>query len=64
MERALDRLLRGRTSLVVAHRLATVQRADEILVVEHGRVVQRGAARDLLAVDGPFRRLATADVAG
>jgi ATP-binding cassette subfamily B protein len=64
VERALDRLLRGRTSLVVAHRLATVQRADEILVVEHGRVVQRGAARELLAVDGPFRRLATADVAG
>ena len=43
VERALDRLLRGRTSLVVAHRLATVQRADEILVVEHGRVVQRGS---------------------
>lgn len=64
VERALDRLLRGRTSLVVAHRLATVQRADEILVVEHGRVVQRGSARALLAVDGPFRRLATADVAG
>ncbi len=64
VERALDRLLRGRTSLVVAHRLATVQRADEILVVEHGRVVQRGSARALLAVDGPFRRLATADVVG
>ena len=58
VERALDRLLRGRTSLVVAHRLATVQRADEILVVEHGRVVQRGSARALLAVAGPFRRLA------
>jgi ABC-type multidrug transport system fused ATPase/permease subunit len=53
--------LRGRTSLVVAHRLATVQRADEILVVEHGRVVQRGPAAELLRVDGPFRRLATAD---
>jgi ABC-type multidrug transport system fused ATPase/permease subunit len=64
VERALDRLLRGRTSLVVAHRLATVQRADEILVVEHGRVVQRGRASDLLVVDGPFRRLATADVVG
>jgi ABC-type multidrug transport system fused ATPase/permease subunit len=59
VERALDRLLRGRTSLVVAHRLATVQRADEILVVEHGRVVQRGLAAELLQVDGPFRRLAT-----
>ena len=58
IERALDRLLRGRTSLIIAHRLATVRRADEILVVEHGRIVQRGTERELLAVDGPFRRLA------
>ncbi len=58
IERALDRLLRGRTSLIIAHRLATVRRADEILVVEHGRVVQRGAERELLEADGPFRRLA------
>jgi ABC-type multidrug transport system fused ATPase/permease subunit len=58
IERALDRLLRGRTSLIIAHRLATVRRADEILVVEQGRIVQRGSERELLAVDGPFRRLA------
>jgi ABC-type multidrug transport system fused ATPase/permease subunit len=58
IERALDRLLHGRTSLVIAHRLATVRRADQILVVEHGEIVQRGTERELLAVDGPFRRLA------
>jgi ABC-type multidrug transport system fused ATPase/permease subunit len=58
IERALDRLLRGRTSLIIAHRLATVRRADEILVVEQGRIVQRGTERELLAIDGPFRRLA------
>ena len=58
IERALDRLLRGRTSLIIAHRLSTVRRADEILVVEHGRIVQRGSERELLAQDGPFRRLA------
>jgi ABC-type multidrug transport system fused ATPase/permease subunit len=58
IERALDRLLRGRTSLIIAHRLATVRRADEILVVEHGRITQRGTERELLATDGPFRRLA------
>ncbi len=58
IERALDRLLRGRTSIIIAHRLSTVRRADEILVVEHGRIVQRGTEQDLLAQDGPFRRLA------
>jgi len=58
IERALDRLLRGRTSLIIAHRLATVRRADEILVVEQGRITQRGTERELLATDGPFRRLA------
>ncbi len=46
--------------MIVAHRLSTVRRADEILVVEHGRVVQRGRERELLAEDGPFRRLAHA----
>jgi len=58
IERALDRLLRGRTSVIIAHRLSTVRRADEILVVEHGRITQRGTERELLAVEGPFRRLA------
>jgi ATP-binding cassette subfamily B protein len=58
IERALDRLLRGRTSVIIAHRLSTVRRADEILVVEHGRITQRGSERELLAVEGPFRRLA------
>ena len=58
IEHALDRLLRGRTSIIIAHRLSTVRRADEILVVENGQIIQRGTERELLAVDGPFRRLA------
>jgi ABC-type multidrug transport system fused ATPase/permease subunit len=58
IEQALDRLLHGRTSIIIAHRLATVRRADEILVVEHGRIAQRGTFDELLAVDGPFLRLA------
>jgi ATP-binding cassette subfamily B protein len=58
IERALDRLLRGRSSIIIAHRLATVRRADRILVIEHGRIVQQGTERELLAVDGSFRRLA------
>jgi ABC-type multidrug transport system fused ATPase/permease subunit len=58
IERALDRLLHGRTSIIIAHRLSTVRRADEILVVENGQIIQRGSERELLKVDGPFRRLA------
>ena len=58
IERAFDRLLKGRTSIIIAHRLATVRRADEILVLEHGRIVQRGTERGLAAQEGPFRRLA------
>jgi ABC-type multidrug transport system fused ATPase/permease subunit len=58
IERAFDTLLAGRTSVIIAHRLATVRRADAILVVEHGRIVQRGREHELLQQDGPFRRLA------
>ncbi len=60
IELALDRLLKGRTSIIIAHRLSTVRRADEILVVENGQITQRGSERELLAQDGPFRRLAHA----
>jgi ABC-type multidrug transport system fused ATPase/permease subunit len=58
IEQAFDTLLRGRTSIIIAHRLATVRRADEILVIEKGRITQRGNEAELLAEDGPFRRLA------
>jgi ABC-type multidrug transport system fused ATPase/permease subunit len=58
IERALDRLLQGRTSIIIAHRLSTVRRADEIVVIEHGRIVQRGSYDELLAQPGVFRRLA------
>jgi ABC-type multidrug transport system fused ATPase/permease subunit len=57
IEQAFDTLLRGRTSIIIAHRLATVRRADEILVIEKGRVTQRGTEAQLLSEDGPFRRL-------
>ena len=58
IEQALDRLLQGRTSIIIAHRLATVRRADEIVVLEHGRIVQRGRFDALIADEGPFRQLA------
>ena len=59
IERAFDTLLRGRTSIIIAHRLTTVRRADEILVLERGRITQRGTYDELIAAEGPFRRLAT-----
>src|SRR5205085_3328320 len=58
IERALDQLLHGRTSIIIAHRLSTVRRADEIVVIDHGRIVQQGTEAELRASDGPFRRLA------
>jgi ABC-type multidrug transport system fused ATPase/permease subunit len=58
IERAFDTLLQGRTSIIIAHRLATVRRADRILVLDHGRIVQQGSEAELLGVEGPFRRLA------
>ncbi|HKV68338.1 MAG TPA: ABC transporter ATP-binding protein [Gaiellales bacterium] len=64
VEQALDTLLHGRTSIVIAHRLATVRRADEILVVDRGRIVERGSERELLDHGGFFHRLAAAGVTG
>ncbi|MGH2857165.1 MAG: ABC transporter ATP-binding protein, partial [Solirubrobacteraceae bacterium] len=58
IERALDRLLHGRTSIIIAHRIATARRARQIIVIERGQIVQRGTEAELLAVDGVFRRLA------
>jgi ATP-binding cassette subfamily B protein/subfamily B ATP-binding cassette protein MsbA len=54
---ALDRLMIGRTSFMIAHRLSTVHRADLILVMDQGRIVQRGTHDELVAADGLYRQL-------
>jgi ATP-binding cassette, subfamily B, bacterial len=49
IERAVDHLLEGRTAILIAHRLATLQRADDVLVLDNGRVAELGARAALLA---------------
>ena len=55
--RAADRLIAGRTGILVAHRLSTTERAEQVAVLESGRVVQQGPRARLAAADGPFRDL-------
>ena len=59
IKRALDRLREGRTTLIIAHRLSTVANADTILVLDGGRIVERGTFRELVAMNGLFAHLVT-----
>lgn len=57
VQRALDSALEGRTSVVIAHRLSTIRRANQILVVDQGRIIQRGTHSELLAAEGTYETL-------
>ena len=64
VQQALDRLMAGRTTLVIAHRLSTVQGADRVVVLDGGRVAEAGSHGELVAADGIYRRLVERQFAG
>lgn len=57
VQQAINRLIRGKTVLVIAHRLRTVLSADHIVVLDRGKIAEQGRAEDLLAAEGLFSRL-------
>jgi subfamily B ATP-binding cassette protein MsbA len=57
VEEAMEELLQGRSTLIIAHRLSTVQRADRVIVIDRGRVVEEGRHSDLVAAEGVYSRL-------
>ena len=57
IQEAVERLMRGRTTIMVAHRLSTIQHADRIIVMHHGRIRESGTHQELLEQDGIYKKL-------
>jgi ATP-binding cassette, subfamily B, bacterial MsbA len=64
IQEALTELMKDRTTLVIAHRLSTIEHADEILVMEDGRIVERGSHAELVSRDGAYASLKRAEFRG
>ena len=64
IQEAMGRLMRGRTTFVIAHRLSTIRKADLILMMEHGRIVEKGTHQELLAAHGRYAELYQSQFAG
>jgi len=62
IQQALEELMRYRTALVIAHRLSTIRNADRIVVVDQGRIVERGVYEELMAAGGLYSRLQSLSV--